>query len=177
MKNNYPVQYIKAMTLADGTIVVARPMHPCDAKKATAFRASLTDDSLMARFLGFIPKVTKQLVKQLVTVDYKTEMAIVTEITTDSKTVAGVGRIAVDPATPNAVELAVIVVDAFQGQGLGTQLIEYMLYIAKDMGYTTVTAMLSSSNEKVIKMIDALGFTKVQQLDGTIKAHIALEDS
>ncbi len=165
------------MTLADGTILVARPMHPSDANNATEFRNSLTDQTIMDRFLGFIPKVTKNLISQLVNVDYTKEMAIVAEITTHTRTTAGVGRIAVNPDTPNTVELAVIVVDAYQGQGLGTQLITYMLYIAKDMGYHKVSAVLSSSNEHVIKIIDSLGFTKVQQKDGTIKAHILLENS
>ncbi|GEQ87252.1 hypothetical protein ULMS_27600 [Patiriisocius marinistellae] len=171
----YPVKYIKSVTIADGSQMVLRPMHPSDADKAAAFRASLTDDTLMARFLGFIPKITSNLISQLVRVDFAIEMAIVAEITiNNNKIVTGVGRIAKDFSKENTAELAVIVVDKWQGKKLGTQLIEYMIYIAEDMGYKCLTAVISGYNERILKMLEGKDITKEFTEEGHVRIKINL---
>jgi acetyltransferase len=158
---NYPIKYIKSVLLENGSQVVLRPMHPSDAGKAAAFRRSLTDDTIMARFLGFIPKATDRLISQLVFIDFQNEMAIVAEITSGTtKIVIGVGRISKDLLKESTVELAIIVVDKWQGNKLGTQLIDYMVYIAEDMGYKYITAVTSSYNERILKIIDGKAITK-----------------
>lgn len=171
----YPVKYIKSVTLTDGTQVVLRPMHPSDADKAAAFKSSLTDDTIMARFLGFIPKVTDKFVSQIVLVDFTKEMAIVAEITVGStKTILAVGRIAKDVTNKSTVELAVIVADKWQGKNLGAQLIDYMIFIAEDMGYKHITAVTSSYNERVLKILKNKDITKQFTEDGNLNIKINL---
>jgi acetyltransferase len=88
-------------------------------------------------------------------------MAIVAEITSGTtKIVIGVGRISKDLLKESTVELAIIVVDKWQGNKLGTQLIDYMVYIAEDMGYKYITAVTSSYNERILKIIDGKAITK-----------------
>ena len=64
-------------------------------------------------------------------IDYDREMAIVAEIEEDgTRKLIGVGRLVRDPGY-EAAEFALLVGDAWQGEGLGLQLTEFCLEVAQ----------------------------------------------
>jgi len=55
---SYPLKYIKPIQLDDGTLIQLRPIHPLDGGRATSFKSTLSEESILARFHGYIPKIT-----------------------------------------------------------------------------------------------------------------------
>lgn len=155
----YPVSYIFPIQLKDGTLVQLRPIHPSDGKIASCFRKKLSDESIRDRFLGYIPSVSKKLISRLTKINYNHEMAIVAEaIGKKKKTAIAVARIVGDLNNLEKAEFALIIADEWQGKGLGTRMTDYMIDIAKDMGFKTLYALLYSHNEAMKNILIKRGF-------------------
>ena len=174
-QNFYPIQYIEPVTLADGTIIQLRPIHPADGQKALSFKDKLSTESLYNRFLGLAPKITAELINRLTLLDYSQEMAIVAEIPKESKKekeVIAVARLAKVQAYE--AEFAIIIIDAWQGKGLGLIMTNYMISIAKDMGFQKISAWFFSDNLKMADIFTEKGFVIKQLEQGMDYAELLL---
>jgi GNAT superfamily N-acetyltransferase len=60
------------------------------------------------------------------------------------------------PASPEA-EAAVVVRDDFHGQGVGTELLRWMVLLAKVMHVETIVALFQSDNEDAMRLFRELG--------------------
>ena len=58
----------------------------------------------------------------------------------------------------NQAEVAVIVSDAYQGQGLGTQLLRSLLEIARREGLDRLVAAVLPQNRAMLQVFERLGF-------------------
>lgn len=155
---SYPLKYIKPIQLEDGTLVQLRPIHPLDGGRAVAFKSSLSAESILARFHGYIPKISEKLVQQLTVIDYKSEMAIIAEVEAgEEKEIIAVARIASDDN--NAVDFAIIISDNWHHKKLGSILTDYILKIAKDMQFDSIYAHVMSSNVAMLEILRRKGFT------------------
>jgi GNAT superfamily N-acetyltransferase len=67
--------------------------------------------------------------------------------------VARYDRLAADPST---AEFAVVVEDAWQGAGLGRQLLSELSELARGRGVTTLTATVQVDNDRIIALIRRL---------------------
>lgn len=156
---DYPVSYIYPIQLKDGTLVQLRPVHPVDRQQATAFRMQLSDKSIRDRFLGYIPSVSEKLINRLTKINYDREMAIVAErIEGTTKFAIAVARIVGEGDTLDKAEFALIIADDWQGKGLGNQMTDYMIHIAKDMGFQKLYALLFSHNTQMKNILEKRGF-------------------
>lgn len=156
--NNYPIQYITPIVLKDGTLVQLRPIHPVDSSQAETFRNKLSDKSIRDRFLGYIPSISKTLVTRLTQIDYDIEMAIVAEvIQKDEKEAIAVARIVGNKKDTRA-EFAIIIVDSWQGRGLGGKMTDYMIAVARDMEFSQVYALLYAHNTQMLEIFKRKGF-------------------
>lgn len=154
---SYPVKYIKPVQIEDGTFVQLRPIHPIDGTKAEEFRSTLSAESIYARFLGYIPRISEKLVKRLTEIDYSKEMAIIGEVSHEmEKEIIAVARIASDEN--KSAEFAIIISDDWHGKNLGSILTKYMIEIAEDMGFESIYALLFSRNLNMKKILEEEGF-------------------
>lgn len=154
----YPIQYIEPLQLEDGTLIQLRPIHPLDGKQALPFREKLSEETIRARFLGYIPKHSQQLVDRLTKIDYKNEMAIVAEVKKEElREVIAVARIVRDKDT-DAAEFAIIIADEWQGKGLGSEMTNFMISIAKEMKFEKLYALLYSHNQQMQEIFSKKGF-------------------
>jgi RimJ/RimL family protein N-acetyltransferase len=87
----------------------------------------------------------------------------------------GVGRLSIEPDGKNG-ELAFIIVDQWQGQGLGTKVVDYVLEIAKDMGVETVYAIMLPDNRRALNLTKKMGFKLEYLTDGTVKGVLDLRE-
>jgi len=174
LQNTYPIQYIKPITLADGTVVQLRPIHKDDGAKYEMIAKDVSDETLYNRFLGVV-KLTDKVVERFTQLDYAKEMAIVAEVQEgDQKHIMGIARIAADHL--NTAEFAITIVDKWQGKGLGKLMSRYILEIAKELGYRTITARVFDSNKAMIKILDQAGFVMKQEDDNVIVARLDYDD-
>ena len=84
--------------------------------------ASLSPRSARLRFLAPKNRLSLAELRYLTEVDHVDHYALVAVLADDPTTMAGVGRWVRDREHPDAAEVAVVVGDCHQGQGLGTTL-------------------------------------------------------
>ena len=171
---SYPLKYIKPIQLNDGTLIQLRPIHPLDGGRAIEFKSSLSAESLLARFHGYIPKVSEKLVKRLTEIDYKTEMAIIAEVLLqdDEKEIIAVSRIVSDQK--NAVDFAIIISDQWQGKKLGSILTENLVQIARDMKFDSIYSNVMNNNTAMLEILRRLGFKIEIEDETTVFAQLKL---
>jgi acetyltransferase len=100
-------------------------------------------------------------------------MAIVAEIQGDKRQIIGVARVISEPGR-NCGEFAVVVGDPWQGLGLGSKLIDYIIEIGKEMDLKEVYGFVSSGNVKMIHLCTKRGF-RIEPIDSeTFKAVMEL---
>ena len=95
-------------------------------------------------------------------------------IADDGKKIIGVARYsAVDEGSPTLAEVGVVVEDAYQNQGIGTQLIQMLIGHAKKEGVETFTGIIHPTNELILKIIEDSGFPIERRFnDGLLEMEI-----
>ncbi|MCC2669522.1 MAG: GCN5-related N-acetyltransferase, partial [Armatimonadetes bacterium] len=95
---------------------------------------------------------------------YDREMALVAELEASSgRQLIGVGRL-VAAADRRTAELALLVVDEWQGQGLGERLTDACLEIATDWGVDSITAETTPANARMLAILQSRGFELTSSL-------------
>ncbi len=90
--------------------------------------------------------------------------------------VIGVARFVREEPASSSAEVAVTVVDDWQGQGLGTLLLNRLSRRAREEGVETFTATALADNRAIIELLEGLGQTTVRSADsGQVDLEIELE--
>lgn len=134
------------MRLADGTSVEIRPIRPDDGKRLTAAYARLSPTSKYRRFLAPKPYLSSQDVSYLVAVDGTDHVALVATLAEDPEQIVGVGRFVRLPEAPDAAEVAIVVGDPIQGEGLGGELLDRLAVEARARGIGKLRATMLADN-------------------------------
>jgi len=158
------------VALQDGRRVAIRPIRPDDAPRLRAFHARLSPETIYRRFLGVHPVLTEAEAARFTNIDPQTEMAFVALYAGETEEqIAGVARYAaLGPARPGEAEAAVVVEDRFQGQGLGTLLLERLLAHARAHGVYAFVAEISSHNDQFMRFIEESGFPVEKRLEAGV---------
>ena len=106
---------------------------------------------------------------------YDREIAIVAESSEDRKRILGVGRLSIEPDEKTG-ELAFIIGDQWQGQGLDSKVVDFVLEIAKEMRVETVYAIMLPDNRRALNLTKKMGFKLEYQSDGTVKGTLDLKE-
>ena len=101
--------------------VLIRPITADDKALLVRGMASLSPRSARLRFLAPKNRLSLAELRYLTEVDHVDHYALVAVLADDPATMAGVGRWVRDREHPDAAEVAVVVGDCHQGQGLGTR--------------------------------------------------------
>jgi acetyltransferase len=173
----YPEKYIKHIFLNDGREVLLRPIRPEDEPMELEMLETISDQSLYYRFFGYVPKVTHDFLIRMTHIDYDREMALVAEINDEGKKrMIGVARIIAD-AWSESAEFAILVADPWQNKGLGNQMMDYMLEIARDKGISKIFASVLSINSHMVKMFKQRGFELRSEDEGSYHVSLDLENA
>ena len=171
----YPGRYKKWVTTKNGERVFLRPIRPEDEPLELEMVNKASRESLYYRFFGYVPKITHEFLIRFTQIDYDREMAIVAVVNNANgeEEMIGVVRIVGDP-WGEAAEYAILVADEWQGQGLGSQMTDYILEIGKDMGLKQIYASVLSSNKGMINLFKRKGFTIEREDFETYKVELEL---
>jgi len=104
-----------------------------------------------------------ETVERFCDLDYNQEMAIVALPKGGDKIIA-VARLILNLKDSRG-EFALVIADAWQGFGLGTELLGDLIKIARDYQLEELYCVLSSNNDRMIKLAEKFGL-KVKSTDG-----------
>lgn len=172
----YPEKYSKAVLLHTGQVAYLRPIRPEDEPLEAHMLENISQQSLYFRFFGYVPQVTHDFLTRFTHIDYDREMAIIAEVEEAGvKKMTAVVRIIAD-AWGEAAEYAILVADPWQQQGLGGQMTDYIIDIARDMGIKKLYASVLASNKGMLALFEKKGFTIERDDFDTFRAELALEE-
>jgi RimJ/RimL family protein N-acetyltransferase len=137
-----------------------RPLTRADRGRLAAAFGRMSERSRWLRFLGPKPKLSGEELSYLTDIDHVTHEALAA-IDPDDGAIVGVARYAPARDAPGTADLALFVVDAWQGQGIGTTLGHRLLRRADENGITRLTATTFADNRAARSLLRKLGFTTV----------------
>ncbi len=171
-----PSKYISDWHLRDGTPVVLRPIKAEDEGRFNGLFKSLSPQSMRFRFFEIISEMSHETLTRLCNLDYDREIAIVAEIQQNPRKIIGVARVIVAPDKKSG-EYAVLVGDQWQGLGLGSNLMQRIIQIAKDMRLEKLYGYVMTENSKMLEMCERLDF-KAEEIDEeTVKTILTLSEN
>ncbi len=159
---SYPAHLCRTWTLPSGRSLRVRPIRHDDDGLEAEFVRGLSCESAYQRMLSAI-KVTPEWVRSMTHIDYQRHMALVAATTLDGvEQFVGVGRYVVDRAGRSA-EVAIVITDAWQGQGLGRRLLGALLEHAREAKVHEAEGIVLATNTAMLGLARALGFTLVAE--------------
>lgn len=158
MTQSYPQHLIKKATLADGVVITIRPIRPEDAQIEAEFVRNLSEESRYYRFMDTLRELSPQMLSHFTHVDYVRHMALIAVIGTGGReTEIAVARyIVTDDGTD--CEFAIVVADAWQRKGIGSQLMQALIETARARGLRRMFGEVLTSNHKMLELMNRLGF-------------------
>jgi acetyl coenzyme A synthetase (ADP forming)-like protein len=152
-------RYAADALLRDGTSIHLRAIRPDDKERLQAHFHGLGFDSVRFRFLGAKKDLTPQELRYFTELDFSRHVGLVATRRHDgAEEFIGVGRYICAEEDARRAEFALAVVDAWQGRGVGTLLMEHLGRIAAAEGVERFEAEILASNRKMFDVVKALGF-------------------
>jgi len=156
-EGEYPEELEKYRTTRTGLEIFLRPVKMNDEELVKDFFYSLSDKSNYRRFIMLRRYLPHQVIQKFVAIDYTKQMVLLATIQDGGKElVVGVGQFVVMEESHTA-EIALAVRDEYQKQGIGAELLNYMIHIARRQGLLGFTADVLGENEPVMKLIARSG--------------------
>ena len=159
----YPSEYVRPWTANDKTRLLIRPIRPEDEPLIVDFHKTLSEESVYLRYfqnLKLGQRISHERLRRICFIDYDRETALVAErrdAATGRPDIVGVGRLSRLHGTKDG-EYAIIVSDAFQGKGLGTELLKRLVEIGRKEGMQRIVATILPENTGMLKVSERLGF-------------------
>ena len=154
---------VSQFTMKDGTDVSLRPIHPDDEPLMAQFHQTLSGRSVYMRYfcsLSLESRMAHERLVRICHVDGEREVALVVDYTnkkTGQQQILGVGRL-IKLEAQNEAEVAILVSDQYQKQGLGTELLRRLIQIARDQKLHRVSGELLRDNLAMQIIVKKLGF-------------------
>jgi GNAT superfamily N-acetyltransferase len=127
------------VVLGDGTSARVRVIGPDDGDALRSFHTRLSPESIVLRFFGPHPRLSDAEVERFTHVDGLDRVALVAE---------------------REAEVAFVVNDAFQGQGLGTFLLRELAHTARRHGIRWLIADTLSENFRMLNIFRHAGYAR-----------------
>jgi GNAT superfamily N-acetyltransferase len=162
------------ITLRDGSHVRIRQGHHTDRDLLLRGFERLSPESRYRRFLAPVGELSETTVRYLTEIDHDDHEAL---IALDEQTGDGIGvaRYVRDPDHPELAEVAVTVIDDWQGRGVGTLLLEVISARAREEGITHFTALMLAANAEMMDLLQELHPVRiVDRKLGTVEIEVPI---
>jgi RimJ/RimL family protein N-acetyltransferase len=154
------------VALRDGSRAVVRPIRAEDREAIAQGFEQMSEESRYRRFMAPLPRLSASQLTYLTDVDHHDHEAIVG--TTPEGAPMGVARYVRTEAGSHSAEVAVAVVDRYQGRGLATALLDELTERAREEGIERFTATALATNAEVIDLLRRLGPASTERSSGGV---------
>jgi ribosomal protein S18 acetylase RimI-like enzyme len=144
--------------LRDGRELEIRALRPEDQADMLAAIARTGTQSLQRRFFVSKRGFSDREIAFFMNIDFVNHVALVALVAENGECIiAGGGRYIV--LEPGRAEVAFLVVDGYQGQGIGSALTRHLADLARQAGLKQLVADVLPENTAMLKLFKRLGFT------------------
>lgn len=157
----YPAEYCGRMRTLDGQEVEVRPIRPEDEPAMVRFHAGLSERSVYLRYFSALPLAERAAHGRLARIcfaDFDREVALVAVVPGDG--IVCVGRLIRSGADGEA-EFGMVVADAWQGRGIGRDLLVRLVGIARAEGISRLRGLVLAENRPMLDLCRRQGWTVV----------------
>jgi len=177
----YPTQYVSEWTMKNGGVVTIRPIRPEDEPMMAEFHSTLSDRTVYLRYfasLSLSARISHERLLRICFGDYEREMVLITEYYDPHKeknVIIGVGRLSKLRGGDDEAEVAVLISDQYQRKGLGLELLQRVIDVARDEKLSRVSSEMLRDNLGMQVISKKLGFQLSLRMDSpSIKAILDL---
>jgi RimJ/RimL family protein N-acetyltransferase len=158
--------------MRDGREIEIRALRPDDKDDMLAAVGRTGTRSLQRRFFTVKRGFSEKEIAYFMNIDFDKHVALVALADEDGRDVIiGGGRYIV--TEPGKAEIAFVVIDDYQGQGVGTLLMRHLAVIAHQTGLKELVADVLPENAAMRKVFDKFGFQARRGEDPQV-VHLAL---
>ena len=163
------------LVLRDGTRILLRPIRSDDKDRLARGFELLSPDSRYLRFHTAVDHLTADQLRYLTEVDGSDHAAwIALDEDRPDHPGLGVARYVRVEAEPSVAEVAVTVVDEYQGRGIGTVLLGVLGRTARDNGLETFRTYVLADNPRVLGLLDDLHVPAAEVAGGVTQVDIPI---
>ena len=153
--------------------MLLRALRPDDAPGLAEAFEQLSETSRYRRFFTAKPHLSERSLAFFTDVDHHDHEALVA-VTPGSGQLVGVARFIRNPREPDQAEVAITVIDSWQGRGLGTALLRELAQRAAEEGIRHFTAEILAENRPTLTLARRLGAAETTSHGSTVSARIDL---
>jgi len=157
-KGIYPEKLEICRTTGKGLNILLRPAKITDEALLKDFFYSLSEDSLYKRFFSARKDMPHKRLQDFVAVDYSRKMEILATVEEkDKEIIIGLGQYELN-TDMHLAEVALVVKDSFQGQGVGREILSYLILLARRQGLLGFTGDVLVANRAMVRLFEKMGF-------------------
>ena len=148
-----------------------RPIDPGDESGLVDFHSRLLPETVYLRFFNAHPHLSAAELYRFTHVDGRDRYAVVA--VDEAERIIGVARYDRDPGSDDA-EVAFVVDDSHQGQGLGRELLRHLVAVARSNGIRRLVADTMVGNHRMLGVFRDSGLPEVVKLEDGL-FHVLLD--
>ena len=154
-----------------------RPIEPGDKTALAAAVEHSSDDAIRRRFLAPRGPLKPAELRYLTEVDHRDHEALIAVDPASGESV-GVARYVRDRERRDSAEIAIAVLESWQGRGVGKALLRRLADHARKQGITRFTALMLANNQAMRHLLADLGAISVLSREaGTVELVVDVTDS
>lgn len=164
--------YSAVEVLRDKRRVEIRALRPEDRADLLAAVGRTSEQSLYRRFFAVKGSFTEPEIAFFLNIDFVNHIALVAVIEDLGRArIVGGGRYIV--VQPGRAEVAFVVVDECQGQGIGSALLRHLATLARGAGISELIAEVLPDNTSMLKVFEKSGFRPSTRRESQV-VHVTL---
>jgi len=162
-RGEYPAHLARERQLADGRVVLIRPVRADDESREREFLSRLSAETRQLRFMKYVGAISDRLVHFFTHIDYDRHMAFVCDAKgAPGGDLVGEARYLANP-DGRSCEFGIVIADNWHGSGIAGLLMDALIRAAQARGLETMEGLVMHENREMLHFVKALGF-EVEQI-------------